>query len=1014
LTSALPGGLTVLAGRNARKHTYRPFEALMQDITPPTAASSRADRFGGPLVAIGASAGGLDALERLFQALPASTGAAFVVVQHLSADHRSMMDTLLARHTAMPIKVAQQDQPLHADTVFLIPPGKTMTLAGDRLQLAPRPEHQLTLPIDIFFASAAEAFGDRTIAVVLSGTGSDGTRGIVAINAAGGFVFAQAPDSAKFDGMPRSAIAGGLVDVIAPASALAERIVAQLRTPRGEPARWLAAHPPESLSAPLDGILQRLHVGSGIDFKEYKPTTVLRRIERRMQVLRSPSLAGYLAHLSDSLEEQASLRRELLIPVTRFFRDPEAFDALAAEVIAPMVARHESPEPLRVWVAACATGEEAYSIAILFFEAFQRHGRRPALKIFATDVEAQYLDVGAAGWYPGTVAAELAPARLERHFAVRGGGFVVRPELRQRVVFARHNLLVDPPFTRMDLVVCRNLLIYLLPPAQERVLRRLQYALAPGGAMMLGPSESLGDSPRDCQLLHARHKLYRLVRKERLAGSLAAATPERAAALRVQRPVVSSMPERPVDAGARLLAQHYVPPTLLVGPQRALLHVYGDLRGLLQIAEGQPTLDVLKLLPRELSWAAALVLQAVQAQGGVQRSPPLKLTDAAGERYLQIVARRLGGSMSGGGAGSGTDGESCQELLLTFEAHAQERPTPADAVVIGAAEGRDQRAQIEALERELGRTHDSLRATIEELGTANEELQATNEELMASNEELQSTNEELQSVNEELYTVNSEYQQKVDVLNSVNADLENVSRAAAVPTIFVDDGLHVTRFTPEAVQLFKLRDSDIGRSLEDFSTTLDYPDLFGDLRRTLASSQPIEREVKSRDGRWWLARLRPYADRAQALPRAVMTFVEVTTVKDHQRLQAIIDSLAQHLAVIDASGRIALVNEGWRRFALANGDAGALASGPGIDYLEVCARAAAHDTDAARAHAGLIAVLAGQQARFVMQYPCHSPTQRRWFLMHASPIAHAAGGAVVSHADITEWVEGREGAGGLP
>jgi two-component system CheB/CheR fusion protein len=967
------------------------------------ASTGEAGAFAGPVVAIGASAGGLDALERLFGAMPADTGAAFVVVQHLSPDHRSMMDNLLARHTPMPVRVVEQDMALAANTVHLIPPGKIMHLQGDRLQLAPKPEHTLSLPIDIFFQSLAEACHERALAVVLSGTGSDGSRGIAAINANGGFVFAQDPATAKFDGMPRSAVITGLVDVVAPADELARRIAAQLRTPSTEPARWLAAEPPASLAAPLDGILDRLQAGSGINFRDYKATTVLRRIERRMQVLRAPSLSAYLECLAASADELTLLRRELLIPVTRFFRDPEAFDTLAAEVVTPLVSSHAGPEPLRVWVAACATGEEAYSVAALFSEAFQREGRRPAVKIFATDVEPQYLEVAGNGWYPATVAAEVPPARLERFFVRRDDGYAVRPELRQRVIFARHDLLADPPFTRMDLVVCRNMLIYLQPAAQELALRRLQYALNPGGVLMLGPSESLGEALGDFAQVHGRHKLYRLALKERAQLGLAGLERDRLPLPRIHAGASShDEVERPVDAGARQLAQRYVPPTLLIGPQRELLHVYGDTLGVLRLAEGQPTLDVLRLMPRELSWAAALVLQAAQQSPGEHHSPPLKLADPASagtERTLQLVARRLAG------ARAPADDDAVPLVLLSFEPVAREDvPEPAGDV---AALTREQQRRVEALERELGRTHDSLRATIEELETANEELQATNEELMASNEELQSTNEELQSVNEELYTVNAEYQQKVDILNSVNADLDNISRAAEIPTVFVDEQLRLTRFTPEAGALFKVREGDAGRSLEDFAHTLDYPELFADLRRTLQSGQVHQREVRSRDGQWWLARIRPYADRGRAAPRAVMTFVNVSTLKDHQRLQAIIDSLAEHLAVIDQGGRIAMVNAAWRRFAADNGDAALAGCGPGRNYLEVCAQAAASDADAARVHEGLSALLAGERSGFVMQYPCHGPNQRRWFLMQASPITHPVGGAVVSHFDITDWVEGR-------
>jgi len=956
--------------------------------------------FAGFVVAIGASAGGLDALERLFGALPVDTGAAFVVIQHLSPDHKSMMDNLLARYTAMPVQVAGHDMPLVPNAVFLIPPAKSMRIAGDRLLLTPKPEHGLSLPIDVFFTSMAEQCADRGIAVVLSGTGSDGSRGIPAVNAAGGFVFVQEPTDAKFDGMPRSAVGTGLADVVAPAEALAERLSTHLRAPRHASMRLLAGSPPPGVAEPLEGILELLLGSSGIDFRDYKPTTVLRRIERRMQVQRTASLPAYREALANSAEEQAVLRRELLIPVTRFFRDADVFDHLADQVIAPLVGREATMEPIRVWVACCATGEEAYSIAILFAEAFQRLGRMRPVKIFATDVEQHYLDQAGAGHYPDTIAAEVSGQRLERWFMERDGGWTVRPEIRQMVIFARHNLVADPPFTRMDLVTCRNALIYFQPGAQERAMRRLQYALQPGGHLLLGPSESLGVLHRDFAALPGRGKIYRLLRRDRLGLQLDSnsrhETSSQRRALRRRPPEVAPPSAQAwVSQGERQLQQAYLPPSLLVGPSRELLHVYGSASELLQISEGQMTLDVLKLLPRELSWAAGLLLQAVANDERAESSAPVRLGQGEGARQLRVVARRMND------ATSPADPGGAPVTLLSFEP----LELPAMGVAQTAELDEEQRKRVEILERELDLTHESLQATIEELETANEELQATNEELMASNEELQSTNEELQSVNEELYTVNSEYQEKVDVLNSVNADLENVAKATATPTLFVDEQLHLLRFTPELMQLFKVREGDRGRSLEDFANLLDYPELFNDLRRTMADKVVHEREVKSRDGQWWLARMQPYAARVPGSTKAVMSFVNVTSLKDSQRMQSILDSLAEHLAVLDAQGTIVRVNEAWRRFAADNGDPELRHSGPGHNYLNACASAALTDPEARRAHEGVTAVLRGQLPRFTMQYPCDSNGQRLWFLMHAAPVAHAGGGAVVSHVEITSWVD---------
>lgn len=951
--------------------------------------------FAGRVVAIGASAGGLDALARVFKALSPATGAAFVVIQHLSPDHKSMMADLLGRYTEMPVCVAEHDMALAANRVYLIPPGKMMRLAGDRLQLAPKPEHGLTLPIDTFFSSLAEQYADRAIAVVLSGTGSDGSRGVQEINAAGGIFYVQDPSTAKFDGMPLSASHAAHYDFMGSAEALAAQLATQLVAPRNEGVRLLSPHAP-AVAQPLDTIHEMLLDSSGIDFRQYKPTTVLRRIERRMQVLHFPSLVEYREHLAASPDEQVLLRRELLIPVTRFFRDGEVFELLAEQII-PELVEHAGPEGIRAWISCCATGEEAYSIAILFAEAFRRIGRTRPVKIFATDVEQQYLDHAAAGLYPDTIAAEISPERLAQFFIDRQGRYQVQPELRQMIIFARHNVIADPPFTRMNLVSCRNALIYMEPVAQESALRRLQYALSPGGHLMLGPSESLGELHRDFQPVRQRSKIYRLLRRDRSAATMdlrglhytRVGEPRRAGLM----PPLGPRPGG--DTALSVLMQSYAPPSVVVSEARQLLRVYGDTRLLLQFNEGHATLDLMKLLPRDLAPVASMLLQAIASEGTLQRSAPIRLADGEGWRRVQLVARPLDGSDDGGYA------------LLSLETVA-EGPVVRDEDVAGdgVAVPPDDRylRRIEELERDLAIMHDNLQATIEELETSNEELQATNEELMASNEELQSTNEELQSVNEELYTVNSEYQEKVDVLNSVNADLENVSKAAAIPTVFVDEHLRLTRFTPEATPLFHLRQGDEGRSIEDFAHRLDYPSLFADLRQTLERGSVSEREVRSRNGQWWLARIQPYPGRTPGASRAVMTFVNIDSVKDSQRLQAVIDSLPQHVAVVDVRGAITLVNQAWRRFATENGDPAQRSTGPGCNYLRTCAESALSDADALRAHEGLNAVLEGRLPMFQMHYPCHAPDQKRWFMMYAAPLGIAGGGAVVSHVDISEWV----------
>jgi len=582
------------------------------------------------------------------------------------------------------------------------------------------------------------------------------------------------------------------------------------------------------------------------------------------------------------------------------------------------------------------------------------------------------------------------------------------------VIFARHNLISEPPFTRMDLVTCRNALIYFQPVAQERGLRRLQYALKPGRFMLLGPSESLGALHRDFSTLDSKLKLYQLVHKERHSTGLDASAQRLRPAPRASRRLLAASGatlardlEKPVESGLKHLLDQYLPPTLLVGENCELLHVFGDTTGILQFNPGDVTLDVLKLLPRELSWAAGVLLKNLRANAEPQHSSEIRLppSDAGAvalpARRVRMVARALPPTVPTA-SDIGPIEPDPLHALLTFEvAPAEDGSVTPDAQM---AANIDQRDHIDALERELQASHLSLQATIEELETTNAELQATNEELMASNEELQSTNEELQSVNEELYTVNSEYQEKVDILNAVNADLENVSKAAAIPTVFVDEELRLTRFTAQATQLFKLREGDVGRSIEDFAHRLDYSELFADVRRALKAGVSTECEVRSLDGNWWIASIHPYSDRSRAAPRAVMTFFDITSIKDSQRMQAVIDSLPEHLAVIDTQGAIISTNEAWNRHAAKNCSEGHAISGPGTNYLKVCAEAALVDADAQRAYLGLKAVLAGTLPVFTLRYPCHTPTEEQWFLMHAAPIRHGAGGAVVSHINVSGWM----------
>ncbi len=959
------------------------------------------------LVVIGASAGGLDALEKLFTGLSPELGAAFIVIQHLSPDHKSMMRDLLARHTRMPVTQVEDDMPIVPNQVYLIPPGAVMSFQRGHLRLSPKSTNSLVLPIDIFLQSLAMQNGQNAIVVILSGSGSDGARGAVAIHEAGGLLLVQDPAEAKFDGMPRSVIDTGLVDYVLPVAAIPARISAYLRLPPIVPgwgAGRLSCDQPASVLHPdaaLAGILHLLLQLGGIDFDEYKTGTVLRRIERRMAACQVSSIQAYFDLLNQDRAEAMTLRHELLISVTSFFRDPDAYAALASQVIAPLVANAEAGRSIRVWCAGVSTGEEAYSIAMLFLEAFERAECWPGLKIFATDIEQGNIEIAAAGSYPESIAADISPERLQRFFHPRSDRFVVRSELRQCLVFAQHNLLVDPPFTKMDLVVCRNALIYLRNGAQDKVLRRLQYALAPKGCLFLGSSESLGELQRDFLTLSARHKIWQLLRPSGALLDLrrSAASPHPVSvpgtqALHAQR--LRRIGHSVVDHGhAALLKGFGPPPAVLVNSTNELIHAYGEVGPFLQIRDGQATLDIMRILAAPLVPVAAALLFKSAREGSCITSDAVRLKEGEEGSAKNMV--RLSALPAGE-----LDGQPY--TLLVFErVNLSERSDARLSLDIGS----ETAERLAALEHELAATRESLVATIEELETtneelesANEELQATNEEMMASNEELQSSNEELQSVNEELNTLNVEYEKKIDVLNRINADLDNLTKVVATSTIFVDEELTLVRFSPEAGKIFRLRDTDLGRSIEDLNHQLDYPELFDDLRATLASGQMLRKDVPGPAGRYFMVRMQPYNIALTSHRGVVLGLVEVTELyQSLERLQQVIDALDEHIAVLDSEGLILKVNRSWSESVSGSEVCGPHAL-PGQNYLEVCqaATGAAPGHWAGQALAGLREVLAGRQQRFVMPY-CDE-TASRWFALHASHLDGANPGAVICHVDL--------------
>lgn len=869
------------------------------------------------VVAIGASAGGLDALEKFFANFPSDSGAAFVVIQHLSPDHKSIMDSLLSRYTKMPVKTVTHNMTIEADSVYLIPSGSMMHIEDAQFLLTPKSPRALSLPIDVFFQSLASNFKEKSIGVVLSGTGSDGTRGAGSINEAGGLLIAQDPEGAKFDGMPRSVISTGLVDAILPVEHMAERIYAHVKSHgtsslslRNTIANTAAK---DSIENAYKSVIELLGQHGGINFADYKPGTVTRRIERRMAVCQMNSLHEYFGLLNEDHNEIMTLRRELLIPVTSFFRDSDSFEALKRQVVDYLLNSKQIDQGVRVWCAGVSTGEEAYSIAMLFLEAFESAKKWPSLKIFATDVEQQNIDTASAGVYPESIMAEITSEQLERFFTRRGNQFVVKNELRQRIVFAKHNLLTDPPFTKMDLVVCRNVLIYFNAEAQQRVLRRLQYALKPNSFLFLGSSESLGNLHADFLSIAPRQKIWKVLKPtpiplemENRSHSMWLPSNNYRKTRITPNWESRSRAQSIVQRGYETLLQTFSPPAaILVGPDHELIHSYGDASRYLKIRPGHATLEVTKILPEPLiPIAAALLFKSVRESASTISDivrVHLDHTDDNQRIPIRLSAWPV--------LENNTEEEQPQRLTLLVFEEINESNKDSSAIAVDVELETSER--MEVLQNELAATRESLQATIEELETSNEELQATNEEMMASNEELQSSNEELQSVNEELNTVNAEYQEKIEILNRVNADLDNLAKVVASGTVFVDEKLNLTRFSPDAQKIFKLRDSDIGRPLSDISHVLDYPDLVLDLQKSLSTGLMHERDVASNDGLHYLVKMLPYRIPSSAESGLVINFIEITSIRRASKLQETLDASFESLAVIDYSGKLVIANQSW-------------------------------------------------------------------------------------------------------
>lgn len=877
-----------------------------------------------PVVGIGASAGGLKALQTLLEHCPADTGMAFVVVMHLSPDHESHVAQILGKSTRMPVHQVRQPTPLEPNHVYVIPPAKHLSMNDGYLRLSdPDPKRSRHVAIDLFFRTLADVHHSHAFGIVMSGAGSDGSVGLARIKEQGGIAFAQSPADAEYESMPRSAIETGKVDFVLPAGEMAQKLLELGKNAQRIELPPIA--PPGSEDADeesaedryrqdetaLRDIIMQLRTRTGHDFRHYKRATVLRRIERRMQVTAQRTLHDYQAYLADTPDESQELLGDLLIGVTNFFRDREAFEALERDVIPRLFsADFQDERDIRVWSAGCSTGEEAFSLAMLLCEQAALEGKPSKLQVFATDIDERAITIARQALYSEAIATDVTPTRLRQYFTKEQSHYRIKKEVREKVLFAQHSLLRDPPFSKLHLISCRNLLIYLDREVQQEILRMFHFALRPGGYLFLGSSESADACSDLFTPIDKKNRLYRAT-----IGAVSRHTPVLATDVYPRSASLSKRSDRNrrkasfAELHQRVL-EHYAPPSVIVNHASEIVHMSDRAGHFLRYVGGEPSLELLKLVHPELRLELRTALfQAINTRMSVE-ARRVRLTRDGRTFYVNMVARPF------------RDDEHGEEYVLVLFDEVED--TFSEEAKSSEKQGRD--SLVLHLEDELQRTKEQLQTTIEqsetsteELKASNEELQAINEELRSATEELETSKEELQSINEELITVNHELKSKVEETSKINDDLQNLIASTDIATVFVDRGLRIKWYTPRATELFNIIAADAGRSLLDITHRLDYDELGNDATRVFESLGQIEREVRSADGRSFIARLLPYRTVEDRIDGAVLTFIDISARRqaeqalreEEERMRLVAESTCDYAIItMDAEGFITSWNRG--------------------------------------------------------------------------------------------------------
>jgi two-component system CheB/CheR fusion protein len=840
-----------------------------------------------PVVGIGASAGGLDAVTQMLKGLPLETGFAYVLVQHLDPSHESMLVDLLAQHTSMPVEQAEHGIKVEPDRVYVIPPNAQIAIHQGILELSPRKEDRSrNLPIDYFFTSLAEDQQSRAVGVVLSGAASDGTLGLEAIKAAGGITFAQ-DQTAKFEGMPRSAIAAGVVDFVLPPDGIARELASISEHSYFDGDKKDPADEPK-----LERVLMLLQNRTGVNFTQYKVPTIRRRLSRRMAMQHIENLQEYLDFLASHLSEIDALFDDLLIKVTEFFRDPDAYGALAENAFPAIIKDHGPDDPIRIWVPGCSTGKEVYSLAIALLEFLDRTQHSFPVQIFGTDVSERSIEIARTGRYPDSIASSVSSQRLKRFFTKVEGGYQITRSVRDLCIFSRHDITRDPPLAKMDLISCRNLLIYLGPVLQRRVLSIFLYALQPAGFLLLGNSESLGSLAEYFVALDSKYKIYcrnLTVSRPHFDLPIERRTPKSAATAQHTK-TDETMLDRHAD---RMLLDEYAPSGFLVNERLQVVKFRGDVGPYLSPPPGDPELDVFRLVREDIAGALQSALQEARNSDREVRRDGINIHRNDGFRKINLAIWPLAEPMG-----------PRYFLILFEEIHQHERGlSPQENLAVA---GSDQ--DYQNVVSELSATRAYMQRLVEELRSANEEAQSTNEELQSTNEELQTAKEELQSSNEELTTTNEEMQGRNSELNQLNNDLVNLLSSMQMPIVMLDSELRIRRFTPLAEHVLSLIPTDIGRPISDLKSRIDVPDLANLLHRVVHSGEPLNREVRHENGGWFSLRIHPYRTSQGYVDGAVLQLLDVNQLKramaeiEYARdyAEAIINTVREPLLVLDS------------------------------------------------------------------------------------------------------------------